>query len=130
MLRTSGRCSERRTAVRNHNPEKSGRFAGAVADDLADGTGQRLVVESSGRRYQYGALEPFWVEVGELADHRTAHRVADQRHLLDALPIEKRRHRELGRVGDPAVLPLRPNPGRSGTKVWNSSMSASAVGSR
>ena len=28
------------------------------------------------------------------------------------------------------ALPLLPNPGRSGTRVWNSSASTSAVGSR
>src|SRR3954471_12993497 len=51
-------------------------------------------------RDEHGPLEPFGVEVGELADDGAAHRVADERHLLDATVLEERGCRlgELGHV--------------------------------
>ena len=94
---------------------------------------KRLVEDAAGRRHEDRPFEAVGIEVGELADDRAAHRVADEGHPLDAAIVEEpapRRARGRARRGAPVALPLRPNPGRSGTSVWKSSASRSAVGRR
>ena len=130
---TSSRCWARRTSDNPVGPPLSSDSARGGHRGQSAGTRRNgLVGYTTSRRDEDRPLETIWIEVRELADDGATHRVADQRYRLTwrssrnaaaACAIS-------GTSSGSEGLPLRPNPGRSGTSVWKSSRSRSAVGRR
>jgi hypothetical protein len=93
---------------------------------------QRLVVQPARGRHEDGPVDALRVEVRELGDDGAAielpTRVADSTPQSSRKPAVSCARSVM--VRDSGGLPLRPNPGRSGTKVRNSPARRSAVGTR
>ena len=102
--------------IRYRDGDQARGLPGTVADQLAHGAVQRLVVQPSRRRHEHRALQPLGVQMRELRDDGAAHRVPDQRGGDDAAVVEEGGCR-VGQVGDverPQRVAAASEPGQVG----------------